>query len=75
MLRWMCRHTRSNRIKNKNSRDKVGVTSVVVKMRRTADAPVRKCERLDVVGMKRGRGRLEKYWREVIDKTWHRSAN
>lgn len=25
-----------------------------------------RCERLDIVGMKRGRDRLMKYWKEVI---------
>lgn len=33
MLRWMCGNTRSDRIRNKDDRDKVGLTSVVDKMR------------------------------------------
>lgn len=32
MLRWMCEHTRSDRIRNKDIRDEVGVASVVDKM-------------------------------------------
>lgn len=35
-------------------------------MRRAADAPVRRCERLTRDGFKRGTGRPNKYWREVI---------
>jgi len=34
--------------------------------RRSPDAPVRRCERLAVVGTRRGRGRPKKYWGEVI---------
>ncbi|OIT35205.1 putative leucine-rich repeat receptor-like protein kinase [Nicotiana attenuata] len=40
-------------------------TSIHVQ-RRSLDAPVRRCERLAVVGTRRGRGRPKKYWEEVI---------
>ncbi|XP_059285302.1 uncharacterized protein LOC132038635 [Lycium ferocissimum] len=78
MLRWMCGHTRSNRIRNEDIRDKVGVASVEDKMRevrlrwfghvkrRDTDAPMRRCERLAMDGFRRGRGRPKKYWGEVI---------
>ncbi|KAG5594228.1 hypothetical protein H5410_035460 [Solanum commersonii] len=33
MLRWMCRHTRSDRIWNEAIQDNAGVTSVMDKMR------------------------------------------
>ncbi|XP_060175999.1 uncharacterized protein LOC132606488 isoform X2 [Lycium barbarum] len=78
MLRWMCGHTRSDRIRNEAIRDKVGVASVEDKMRemrlrwfghvkrRDIDAPVRRCERLAMDGFRRGRGRPKKYWGEVI---------
>ncbi|WMV16838.1 hypothetical protein MTR67_010223 [Solanum verrucosum] len=78
MLRWMCGHTRSDRIRNEVIREKVGVASVVDKLRearlrwfghvkrRGADAPVRRCEGLVVEGTRRGRGRPKKYWGEVI---------
>ena len=78
MLRWMCGHTRRDRIRNEVIRNKVGVAPVVDKMRegrlrwfghvqrRCADAPVRRCERMAVVGLKRGRGRPKKAWGEVI---------
>ena len=35
-------------------------------MRRGTDAPVRRCERLDLDGFRRSRGRSKKYRREVI---------
>ncbi|WMV55704.1 hypothetical protein MTR67_049089 [Solanum verrucosum] len=78
MLRWMCGHTRSAKIRNEVIREKVGVASVVDKLRearlrwfghvkrRCADAPVRRCEGLVVEGTRRGRGRPKKYWGEVI---------
>ncbi|WMV41945.1 hypothetical protein MTR67_035330 [Solanum verrucosum] len=78
MLRWMCGHTRSDRIRNEVIREKVGVASVVDKLRearlrwfghvkrRCVDAPVRRCEGLVVEGTRRGRGRPKKYWGEVI---------
>ncbi|KAG5613703.1 hypothetical protein H5410_013527, partial [Solanum commersonii] len=78
MLRWMCGHTRSDKIRNEVIREKVGVASVVDKLREArlrwfghvkrwcADAPVRRCEGLVVEGKRRGRGRPKKYWGEVI---------
>ncbi|WMV36283.1 hypothetical protein MTR67_029668 [Solanum verrucosum] len=78
MLRWMCGHTRSDKIRNEVIREKVGVASVVDKLRearlrwfghvkrRSADAPVRRCEVMVVEGTRRGRGRPKKYWEEVI---------
>jgi len=78
MLRWMCGHTRLDRIRNEVIRDKVGVAPVEAKMRearlrwfghvkrRSTDAPVRRCERLALGGERRGRGRPKKSWGEVI---------
>ncbi|KAG5575703.1 hypothetical protein H5410_055837 [Solanum commersonii] len=77
MLRWMCGHTRSDKIKNEVIWEKVGVASVVDKLRearlrwfghvrrRCADAPVRRCEGLAIEGTRRGRGRPKKFWGEV----------
>lgn len=73
MLRRMCGHTMRYRIRNKDIRDKVGVASMVDKTRKVrlrwfghvkrkcVDAPVRRCERLAIVGMRRGKGRPKKY--------------
>ncbi|WMV46644.1 hypothetical protein MTR67_040029 [Solanum verrucosum] len=70
----MCGHTRSDRIRNEDIRDKVGQAFVVDKMRkvrlrwfrhvkrRCIDALVRRCERLVIEGMRIGRGRPKKYW-------------
>nr|XP_009799838.1 PREDICTED: uncharacterized protein LOC104245841 [Nicotiana sylvestris] len=78
MLRWMCEHTRLDRIRNEVIWDKVGVAPMEEKkrearvrwfghvIRRDTDAPVRRCERLDLEGLRRGRGRLKKYWGDVI---------
>ncbi|XP_070019320.1 uncharacterized protein [Nicotiana sylvestris] len=78
MLRWMCGHTRLDRIRNEVIRDKVGVAPVEAKMRearlkwfghvkrRRTDASVRRCERLALRGERRGRDRPKKSWGEVI---------
>ncbi|OIT39959.1 histone deacetylase 14 [Nicotiana attenuata] len=74
MLRWMCGHTKIDKIRNEDIRKKVGVAPVDDKMRearlrwfghvrrRSLDVPVRRCERLAVVGTRRGRWRPKKYW-------------
>ncbi|XP_070046656.1 uncharacterized protein LOC142169634 [Nicotiana tabacum] len=78
MLRWMCGHTRKDKIRNKVIRDKVGVASVEDKLRelrlrwfghvrrREIDAMVRRCERLTMAGLRKGWGRPKNYWGEVI---------
>ncbi|KAG5588085.1 hypothetical protein H5410_048519 [Solanum commersonii] len=78
MLRWMCGHTKSDKIRNEVIPEKVGVASVVDMLREArlrwlghvkrqgTDAPVRRCEGLVVEGTQRGRGRPKKYWEEVI---------
>ncbi|XP_060200776.1 uncharacterized protein LOC132629048 [Lycium barbarum] len=71
MLRWMCGHTMRDRIRNEVIRDRVGMAHVVDKMRegrlrcfghvqrRCVDAPVGRCERMAVVGPKRGRDKAK----------------
>ncbi|XP_070039088.1 uncharacterized protein [Nicotiana tomentosiformis] len=78
ILRWMCGHTKLDRIRNKVIHDKVSVAPIEDKMRearlmwfahvrrRSTDAPVRMCERLTLEGLQRGRGRPKKRWGEVI---------
>ncbi|XP_070017191.1 uncharacterized protein LOC142172467 [Nicotiana tabacum] len=69
---------RKDKIRNEVIRDKVGVASVEDKLResrlrwfghvkmRDIDAPVRRCERLSIAGMRKGSGRPKKYWGEVL---------
>ncbi|XP_070026472.1 uncharacterized protein [Nicotiana sylvestris] len=78
MLMWICGHTRTDKIRNEDIREKVGVAHVDDKMwearlrwfghvqRRSLDAPVRRYERLALVDTRRGRGWPKKYWGEVI---------
>jgi len=59
MIRWICGHTRLNKISNEVIRGKLGVASIEDKIRdarfrwfghirrRSMDAPVRRCEKLD----------------------------
>ncbi|XP_070050511.1 uncharacterized protein [Nicotiana tomentosiformis] len=78
ILRWMCGHTRLDKIRNEVIGEKVGVAPVEDKMRdarlrwfghvkrRSIETPVRKCERLALAGSRSGRGRHRKSWGEVI---------
>nr|XP_009758201.1 PREDICTED: uncharacterized protein LOC104210926 [Nicotiana sylvestris] len=78
MLRWMCGHSMIDKIRNEDTRKTVGMAPIYDKMRearlrwfghvqrRSLDVPVRRCERLVVVGTRRGRGRPKKYWGEAI---------
>ncbi|XP_070003760.1 uncharacterized protein [Nicotiana sylvestris] len=78
MLRWMCGHTRMDKIRNDDIGEKVHMAPIDDKMqearfrwfryvqRRSPDAPVRRCERLVVEGTRKGRGQPKKYWGEVI---------
>ena len=72
MLRWMCGHSRKDKIKNEDIRGKVGVAEIEGKMRenmlrwfghvqrRPTDAPVRRCDHGTEVQGRRGRGRPRK---------------
>lgn len=71
-------HTRIDKIRNEDIQDKVGMASMEDKMqeaklrrfghvkRRDIDAPVRRYEKLALVGQRRGRGKTKKYYGEVI---------
>ncbi|KAD6119585.1 hypothetical protein E3N88_10856 [Mikania micrantha] len=77
MLRWMCGHTRLDRIRNEVFRERLQVANISNKVRegrlrwfghvrrRSQSAPVRKVELLIVEG-KRGRGRPRLTWDEQI---------
>nr|XP_016494737.1 PREDICTED: uncharacterized protein LOC107813928 [Nicotiana tabacum] len=74
----MCGHIKKDKIRNEVIRDKVRVTSVEDNLResrlrwfghvkrRDEDAPVRRCERLTMAGLRKGKGRLKKYRREDL---------
>lgn len=78
MSRWMYGHTRRDRIRNENIRNKVGVALVEDKMwearlrwigymkRRCKDAPIRRCEKLVMDYFRKGRHRLKNSWGEII---------
>ncbi|XP_070045162.1 uncharacterized protein [Nicotiana tomentosiformis] len=78
MLRWICRHTRVDKIGKEDIGEKVGMAHMDGKMRearlrwfghtrrRSPNALVKRCERLALEGMRRGRGRPKNYWGEVI---------
>ena len=77
MLRWFCRHTRRDRVRNEVIRERVGVAPIEKLtqhrlrwfghvQRRPPEAPVRNrvLERVDNV--KRGRGRPKLTWDELV---------
>ena len=78
MLRWICGHTRLDKIINEVIREKIGVASIEDKIRETClrwfghitrrslDAPVRRCDEFDHPDYKRSRGKPKKSWGEVI---------
>jgi len=77
MIRWMCDYTRLDRIKNVVIRERVGIAPLEDKLRetrlrwfghvkrRSASAPVRRCEPLEHLQYKRGKGRLKTSWNVV----------
>ena len=77
MIRWICGHTRLDKIRNEVIRDKIKVVSIEEKMRevrlrwyghirRSMGAPVIRCEMIECLDYKRNRGRSKKSWCEVI---------
>ena len=64
-LRWICQHTRTNKIRSKNIMNKMRVAFIMDKIRearlksfehvkrRCTHAPTKKCERLEQVGRRR----------------------
>ena len=77
MLRWLCGYTRLDKIRNEVIRDLVRVATIEDKMResrlrwfdhvkRSVDAPVWRCETINISVGYRGRGRPKKSLDEVI---------
>ncbi|KAK9689951.1 hypothetical protein RND81_09G093700 [Saponaria officinalis] len=79
MLRWMCGHTRKDRLRNEIIRKKVEVAPIEDKMmenrlrwfghvrRRPMNAPVRRLETWGTEKVVRGRGRPKLTWLRVIE--------
>jgi hypothetical protein len=79
MLRWMCGHTRNDRLRNEVVRKKVEVAPIEDKMRenrlrwfghvrrRPSGAPVRKIEEWEREKLIRGRGRPKQTWIKVVE--------
>ncbi|KAL6534459.1 hypothetical protein OROHE_013384 [Orobanche hederae] len=79
MLRWMCGHTKKDRLRNEVIREKVRVASMEDKMmknrlrwfghvrRRPVDAPVRRLESWGTSNIVKGRGRPKKTWIKLIE--------
>ena len=78
MLRWICGHTRSDRVRNDDIRDRLGVAPIEEKLvqqqlrwfghvqRRPPEAPVRSGILSHDSNVKRGRGRPKLIWVEAI---------
>jgi hypothetical protein len=77
-MRWFCRHTRRDRVRNEEIRDRVGVAPVEEKLiqhrlrwfghiqRRPPEAPVRSGVLKRDDNVKRGRGRPRLTWDETV---------
>ena len=77
MIRWICSHTKLDKITNEVIRGKIGVTSIEDRIKearlhlfghikRSMDAQVRRCKRLDRLNYRRSKGRPKKRWSKVI---------
>ena len=78
MLRWMSGHTRKDRIRNDDIRQKVGVAPIIEKLvetrlrwfghvqRRPLEAPVRRVDQMEDNPIIRGKGRPKKTIEETI---------
>jgi len=80
MIRWMCGYTRRDRIRNGVIRDLVKLAPIDDKIReirliwfdhvkRSADAPMRRCKRINIAKGKRRRGQPKKSLDEVLERT------
>ena len=78
MLRWICGHTRNDRVRNDDIRDRLGVAPIEEKLvqhrlrwfehiqRRPPEVPMRSGILSQGSNVKRGRGRSKLTWVEAI---------
>ncbi|XP_073354713.1 uncharacterized protein [Aegilops tauschii subsp. strangulata] len=78
MLRWMCGHTRMDRVRNDDIRDRVGVAPIEEKLvqhrlrwfghiqRRPPEAPMHSGQLKHAENVKRGQGRPSLTWKESV---------
>ena len=78
MIRWMCGHTRLDKIRNEVIRGKIGVSSIGDKIReirlrwfghirrKNMDTPVKRCEKIVHPNYRRSNDRSKKSLSEVI---------
>ena len=78
MIQWMRGYTRPDRIRNVMIRERVGVAPLEEKLRetrlrwfghvkrRSVNTPVRRCEAINHLQCRRGRGRPKTSWNKVI---------
>jgi len=77
MIRWMCGLTRLDRIRNVAIRERVAVAPLEEKLRetilrwlvhikRSVNAPVRRCETISLSHIRRGLGCPKMSWNDVI---------
>ncbi|EMS60091.1 Retinoblastoma-related protein 1 [Triticum urartu] len=80
VLRWMCGHTRKDRVRNDDIRDRVGVAPIAEKLcphrlrwfghiqRRPLEAPGHSGRLKHAENVKRGRGRPNLTWEEAVNR-------
>jgi len=74
MIRWMCGYKRMDKIRNEVIRDLVKLAPIEDKMRknrirwfdhvkrRSVDAPVRRCQRINILEVKKGEVNQRRVW-------------
>ncbi|RXH99407.1 hypothetical protein DVH24_011732 [Malus domestica] len=68
MLRWICGHTRKDKIKNEDIRGNISIRWFGHMKQRSTNTSVRKCDCETEAQGKRGRRRPRKTWKETLRK-------